>query len=73
MSPDLRNRFCIQSLSIGELPRPLLDLCRGAEIRSGDLRLSFDAFSGLEQPERSFAYYNFSVQESLRSQRRLAR
>jgi hypothetical protein len=71
MSPDLKNRFCIQTLSMGELPKDLLALCRGTGIHSGDLKLSFDSFSGLAQPERSCAYYNFSVQESLQSQNRL--
>jgi hypothetical protein len=73
ISPEIKNRFCIQSLSVTEIPSALMELCKGAKIRSGNLSVDFDEFSSLGQQARSCAYYNFSTQERAFQQSKVAR
>lgn len=72
-SPELKNRFCIQSLSLTEIPVEINEICKGASIQSDNLKVTFDAFNKLDHQKRSCAYYNFSTQEQAASQNRFGK
>ncbi|MCM0606213.1 MAG: hypothetical protein KA715_08995 [Xanthomonadaceae bacterium] len=73
MNPDLKDRFCIQALSMTELSPEILKLCQNAIISSGDVKLEFNLYSQLNHQERACAYYNFSTRERAASQNKIGR
>ena len=64
----MKSRFCIQVLSMTEIPENVAEACKGEKLKSPiseNVSVSFDDYYSKSQPERSCAYFDFMAQERM--------